>query len=213
MTATFHISAGDESLAHGQAKWLSDIAPMELFIKQIKTVGASYRPTAKQIDRLIPEDLKKYLMFRNVKKPNGDRAKARWVFLAPVKDYLTVMECTLMNGSVFVIEVGVRVSNHLLARLMTRTSHSSDLFTNLKFLIFHVLAVVNTLLVRDEMYGNFDAYREGTTYSSVGKIIWEVEHGIVLGKTWVSAETYHHDDRLHMANMTSPAAIKTIWEK
>ena len=210
---SFHISAGDATLAHGHARWLADILPMQLFVQQAKLISRKDKVSARQVDRLIPDSLKKYLIFRHVIKPNGDRAKAAWIFLAPMQDFLSVIEAILRKGVFLVVECGIRVSNHLMARLMTRTSNSSDLNVNLKFLESHIVAVMQSMDSLDGMYGNFKGFSSGTSYDSSGKIIWGIESGNVIGKTWVGAETFHQDDKKNIESMDANCDIKIIWEE
>ena len=212
--APFSISRSADALAHGTSRWLCDVTPVKKLAREVKKMRVlPRRISTKKIESIIPQELQKYLITKHVKRPNGDRVNALWTFLAPFDDYFSVCELRVDKDFFGFGQTGIRLSHHCFARVMQRTSSTSDVATTVGFLKSHLLGLMLKMHEKNQTNGRVPDGSEVVVYTQLGKLILEAQTGFLMGKTWIDAYEFHQEDRDEVAALSLKGDICLWWDE
>jgi hypothetical protein len=180
----FSIAANDPTLAHaiayGRIKQLRGDTG-KLF-DQLQTMKGKTK--VRDGAKMVETHFGKLILFSDVTRLKGSRPKARWLTLDANVDGGSDMVAVLVEVSSHgwdFLDLNVRLTSHLVARLMQRTTKHSSLQRSAEVLRFHIIAAM-------PLSKNLEG-RSLTTANGSGALIWVPHEGGIRGMTWIGAET------------------------
>jgi len=195
------IAKNDRGLAHGVARRNLSVKMFPLIDKLMRATFSGMPMNVKKVDAIINANYRQFLVHRLVSKANGSRAKADWILLIPSIDHehACVMYVMLRKAKMILCPTNIAVSKHVIARVHQRTTGDDDFNKVVEMLKYHL-----SILIADESIPRKiieTGATEFTTFTTQGKVIWQIEDGGFMAKTWVDASLFHKDDLKVVADM------------
>jgi hypothetical protein len=186
---TMRVAQNDPSLAHAVAR--AGIAA--LADRSTELYAKLDRKTIKESARILHRHFGELVLVEEITRATGSRASASWVVLDASEngDDLQPLRVALAYrngfGSLNVSAYPLLISSHCAARILQRTTNTSDLKTSGPMLLHH-LAQAHQLVEA----GGLTTTSVAQTSSPLGLILWSPRRGaggalLLIARTWISA--------------------------
>ncbi len=148
--------------------------------------------TVSEVSKLLRGHFGPLLIYENIARPHGSRARAQWLVLdaelrpTPGQDDLVVCKVTLDKTGFRTELAPVRVSQHVVARIFQRTLNHGGL-RNVALLSGHVAVAIQLVLEGSLAVGD-----DVSTATADGALLWRALAGrkpgtvLLRGMTWVA---------------------------